>query len=202
MWENLVGRSRPFWRFFYPQLRKTFPQQLGKIEMETFYRAINKIHPSLIRVEADEATYNLHIILRFELEQEIFAGKLALSDLPEAWNDRMKAYLGIDVPDDARGVLQDIHWSSGMFGYFPTYSLGNIIACQIWEKALEAIPNLYEQFEHGEFQALRQWLRENLHKYGRKFTPKETLQIVTGSTIDVNPYLRYLSAKAGEIYDI
>ncbi len=202
MWENLVGRSRPFWRFFYPGLQKAFPEQLGDVEMETFYRAINKMHPSLIRVEADEATYNLHIILRFELEQEIISGAIALRDLPEAWNARMKTYLGVDVPNDAAGVLQDIHWSSGQFGYFPTYSLGNIISCQIWEKALEAMPDLYEQFERGEFLALREWLRQNLHQLGRKFTPKETMEKVVGGPIRVSPYIRYLTAKAADIYGI
>ncbi len=199
MWENLVGRSRPFWRFFYPRLQEAFPEQFKSVELETFYRAINKMHPSLIRVEADEATYNLHIILRFELEQEIFAGTLMPKDLPAAWNERMKAYLGIDVPNDSQGVLQDIHWSSGMFGYFPTYSLGNIIACQIWEKALTAIPDLYEQFERGEFLPLREWLRENLHKHGRKFTPQETMQKVVGGPIEVGPYVRYLKSKASEL---
>jgi len=202
MWENLVGRSRPFWRFFYPRIQEAFPEQLGQVDMETFYRAINIIQPSLIRVEADEATYNLHIILRFELEQAIFNGELALRDLPEAWNARMKEYLGVDVPDDARGVLQDIHWSSGQFGYFPTYSLGNIIACQIWEKVLEAMPDLYDQFERGEFTALREWLRDHLHALGRKFTPAETLQKVAGGPISVEPYLRYLTGKARDIYKI
>lgn len=202
MWENLVGRSRPFWRFFYPSLQETFPEQLGQVDLETFYRAINIIQPSLIRVEADEATYNLHIILRFELEQALFNGELALRDLPEAWNARMKEYLGVDVPNDAKGVLQDIHWSSGQFGYFPTYSLGNIIACQIWEKALEAMPDLYDQFERGEFAALREWLRDHLHALGRKLTPAETLQKVAGGPISVEPYLRYLTGKARDIYKI
>jgi carboxypeptidase Taq len=202
MWENLVGRSRPFWKFFFPQLQAAFPAQFKGVDAETFYRAINKVQPSLIRVEADEATYGLHIILRFELEQEIMEGKLALKDLPEAWNARMKAYLGVDVPNDAQGVLQDIHWSGGMIGYFPTYQLGNIIACQIWEKALKAMPDLYDQFERGEFMALREWLRENLHKHGRKFTPKETLEKVVGGPINVGPYVRYLKSKLGEIYGI
>ncbi len=202
MWENLVGRSRPFWNFFYPKLQAAFPEQLGSVDRETFYRAINKVQPSLIRVEADEATYNLHIILRFELEQEIMEGKLALKDLPEAWNARMKQFLGVDVPDDARGVLQDIHWSDGMIGYFPTYSLGNIISCQIWEKALDAMPDLYEQFERGEFTALREWLRANLHRRGRKFTPKETLEKVVGGPIQVGPYVRYLYRKNQEIYGL
>jgi carboxypeptidase Taq len=202
MWENLVGRSRPFWRFFYPHLREAFPEQFANVEMETFYRAINKMVPSLIRVEADEATYNMHIILRFEMEQEIFNGLIQPKDLPEAWNARMKAYLGVDVPNDAQGVLQDIHWSSGQFGYFPTYSLGNIIASQIWEKALGEMPGLYEQFEQGEFLPLREWLRERLHILGRKFTPQETLKKVVGSPIQVGPYVKYLKAKAADVYGI
>jgi len=202
MWENLVGRSRPFWKYFYPKLQAVFPEQFNGVDVETFYRAINKVQPSLIRVEADEATYGLHIILRFELEQEIMEGKLALRDLPEAWNARMKDYFGVSVPDDAKGVLQDIHWSGGMIGYFPTYQLGNIIASQIWEKALAAMPDLYAQFERGEFTALREWLRENLHRHGRKFTPQETLARVAGGPINVGPYVRYLKAKLGEIYGL
>ncbi|MBE0696758.1 MAG: carboxypeptidase M32 [Anaerolineaceae bacterium] len=200
MWENLVGRSRSFWRFFYPQLQAAFPEAFSKVEMETFYRAINKIQPSFIRVEADEATYNLHIILRFEIEQEIISGKLNLRDLPEVWNAKMKELLGVDVADDAKGVLQDIHWSGGQLGYFPTYSLGNIISCQIWEKALEAMPDLYTQFEQGEFMALREWLRENLHRHGRKFSPQETIKMITGGPIQVGPYMRYLNGKAQDIY--
>lgn len=202
MWENLVGRSRAFWVYFYPRLQTAFPEQFRDISQETFYRAINKMHPSLIRIEADEATYNMHIILRFELEREIFAGNLPLKDLPQAWNERMKTYLGIEVPDDSKGVLQDIHWSSGQFGYFPTYSLGNIIACQIWEKALAAMPDLPVQFARGEFQGLRGWLRANLHCHGRKFTPQETLEKVTGTGIRVDPYLAYLKDKARDIYGL
>ncbi len=203
MWENLVGRSRPFWNYFYPVLQETFPQQFTNVNMEAFYQAINKVQPSLIRVEADEATYNLHIILRFELEREMIRGEIALKDLPDAWNTRFREYLGIEVPNDAMGVLQDIHWSMGLVGYFPTYSLGNIISCQIWEKALQAMPDLPDQFERGEFLNLREWLRENLHHFGRKYTPRETLQRVTGNAeIDVQPYLRYLRSKLGEIYGL
>lgn len=202
MWENLVGRSRSFWRCFYPRLQTAFPDPLGKVDMETFYRAVNKVQPSFIRVEADEATYGLHIILRFELEQEIMQGKLPLRDVPAAWNARMKDYLGVAVPDDAQGVLQDVHWSDGLLGYFPTYSLGNIISAQIWEKALEAMPDLYAQFERGEFGALREWLRQNLHRHGRKFMPAETLLRVVGGPINVGPYVRYLKAKLGEIYGV
>src|SRR5919201_1768108 len=142
MWENLVGRSLPFWRFFFPALQRTFPDQLSGVDVETWHRAVNRVQPSLIRVEADEVTYNLHIILRFELEQEIIDGRIPLADVPEAWNARVKEYLGIDVPDDARGVLQDVHWSFGGLGYFPTYSLGNVVSVQIWEKVREAVPEL------------------------------------------------------------
>ena len=202
MWENLVGRSLPFWRFFFPHLQQTFPEQFGGVDVETLYRAVNKVQPSLIRVDADEITYNMHIILRFELEQEIMGGDIALKDLPEAWNARMKDYLGIDVPDDARGVLQDVHWSGGSLGYFPTYSLGNVISVQIWERALEDLPDLPEQFEQGEFMALREWLRERLHRHGRKFTPTETLERVVGGPIDPAPYVRYLKTKLGEIYGV
>ena len=198
MWENLVGRSRPFWKFFYPKLQAAFPRGSSPgSSAEGFYRAINKVQPSLIRIEADEATYNLHIIVRFELEQELMEGRLALKDLPEAWNARMKAYLGVDVPDNRVGFLQDIHWSGGMIGYFPTYALGNILSAQIWEKALADLPDLYAGFERGEFMALREWLRERVHRHGRKFTPKETVQRVVGGAIDVGPYVRYLKSKLG-----
>jgi carboxypeptidase Taq len=202
MWENLVGRSLPFWRRFYPQLQELFPVPLGAVDVETFYRAVNKVQPSFIRVEADEATYNLHIILRFELEQEIFGGDLSLTDLPEAWNARMRDYLGIDVAEDAQGVLQDVHWSFGGFGYFATYSLGNVVSCQIWEKVREALPDLDDQIEQGEFGELRDWLRENLHRHGRKFTPRETLERVAGGPMDAGPYIRYLKNKLGGIYEL
>jgi carboxypeptidase Taq len=199
MWENLVGRSRPFWEWFYPTLVQTFPQVLGDVEVERWWRAINAIRPSLIRIEADEATYSLHIILRFELEQELIAGTVALDDLPAVWNERMHEYLGVEVPDDARGVLQDVHWSRNSFGYFPTYALGNVISVQIWERVGEAIPDLEEQFERGEFTQLREWLRDNLHRHGRKFTPRETLERVVGGGLDPEPYLAYLNAKLGEL---
>jgi carboxypeptidase Taq len=199
MWENLVGRSLPFLRWFYPRIQRAFSEQLGSVEVEAFYRAVNKIQPSYIRVDADQVTYNMHVILRFELEQEIIAGSVALADLPEAWNAKMKEYLGVDVPDDRRGVLQDVHWSSGGLGYFPTYSLGNVISLQIWEKVRGAIPDLDDQFEQGEFGALREWLREHLHRLGRKFTPQETLLRVVGSPLDAGPYLRYLKDKVGEL---
>ena len=203
LWENLVGRSRAAWRFFLPELKKAFPRQLGDVDLETFYRAINKVQPGLIRVEADELTYGLHVVLRFELEQEMLSGALKLGELPDAWNARMKSYLGVDVPDAASGVLQDVHWSLGYVGYFPTYVIGSIVSAQIWEKAVEAMPALETQFERGEFLPLREWLRENLHRHGRKFTPKETLQKVTGSdAVQVGPYVKYLTAKFTEIYGL
>jgi carboxypeptidase Taq len=194
-WENLVGRSRAFWRWFYPRLQHSFSAQLGGVDEEAFYRAVNKVQPSLIRIDADEVTYNLHIILRFELEQDLIDGRLAVADLPEAWNARMEEYLGVPVPDDARGVLQDMHWPGGSLGYFPTYALGNVISVQIWERALEDLGDLDERFERGEFGDLREWLREHLYVLGAKFTPQETIERVTGSRIDAKPYVRYLREK-------
>jgi carboxypeptidase Taq len=194
-WENLVGRSRPFWRWFYPRLQQSFPSQLGPVDEERFYRAVNRVRPSLVRIDADEVTYNLHIILRFELEQELIENRLAVIDLPEAWDACMNQYLGVDVPDDAQGVLQDMHWAGGAFGYFPTYALGNVISVQIWERALEDLGDLDERFERGEFGDLREWLREHLYRLGAKFTPQETVERVTGSRIDAKPYLRYLREK-------
>ena len=203
MWENLVGRSLPFWRFFFPRLQELFPDALAGYDVDRWYREVNKVEPSLIRVEADEATYNLHIILRFELEQELLEGTLPLDQLPEEWNRRVHDYLGIDVPDDRRGVLQDTHWAGGAVGYFPTYALGNLISAQIWERVLADLPGLYDEFERGDFGSLREWLREHLHRHGRKFTPGETLELVTGSTtIDPEPYVRYLREKIAGIYGL
>ena len=203
LWENLVGRSHAAWTFFLPELKQAFPDQLRHVDVETFYRAINKVQPGAIRVDADELTYGLHVVVRFELEQEMLSGAVRLDELPEAWNARMKAYLGVDVPDAARGVLQDVHWSLGLVGYFPTYVIGSIASAQIWEKLLAAIPDLPEQIQRGEFLGLREWLRDNLHRYGRKFTPRETLQKVAGTdTVDVGPYVVYLRRKFGEIYHL
>jgi carboxypeptidase Taq len=197
MWENLVGRSRCFWRFFYPRLQAHFPDVLADIDEETWYRTVNRVQPSLIRIAADEVTYNMHIVLRFELEQDLLAGNVPLTELPTEWGQRMHDYLGIDVPDDAKGVLQDMHWGTGTIGYFPTYSLGNVMSVQIWERIKDEIADLDEQIERGEFTPLREWLRENIHRHGRKFGPQETLQRAVGSTIDPEPYLRYLNEKHG-----
>ena len=201
MWENLVGRSLPFWEGFYPRLQEYFPAQLGGVSLEAFYKGINKVQPSLIRVEADEATYNLHIMLRLELEIALMEGSLAAKDLPEAWHSRMEEYLGLTPPDDARGVLQDIHWSAGLIGYFSTYALGNLVSVQLWERINRDIPDLEEQIRRGEFSALLSWLRENIHRHGRKFEPQELAERVTGSKIDPAPYVRYLRDKYAQIYE-
>ena len=172
MWENLVGRSLPFWRRFFPRLQEMFPDALGDYDAERWYREVNAVEPSLIRVEADEATYNLHIILRFELEQEMLAGSFPLEQLPEEWNRRMWEYLGIEVPDDTRGRSAGRRTGrAAAIGYFSTYALGNLISAQIWEKITADLPDLDDGFEQGEFGPLRDWLREHLHRHGRKFTP-------------------------------
>ena len=202
MWENLVGRSRPFWEHFYPRFQQLFPTQVGNVSLDTFYKGINKVERSLIRVEADEATYNLHIMLRLELEIAMVEGKIAVKDLPEAWNARMKDYLGIIPPNDAQGVLQDIHWSGGMFGYFSTYALGNLISAQLLEKFKATTPDFDEQMRRGDFSGLLSWLRTNIHQHGRKYEPQELVQRVTGSTIDPVPYMRYLKSKYSEIYGL
>jgi carboxypeptidase Taq len=202
MWENFVGRSRPFWVAFYPRLQELFPGSLSKVKLADFYRAINKVEPSLIRVDADEATYNLHIMLRFELEVELMSGALEVRDLPEAWNTRMRDYLGITPPDDAKGVLQDVHWSEGYIGYFPTYALGNLMAAQLWERINKDLPDLVTQIERTQFGGLLVWLRENIHRHGAKYYPMELLQRVTGQGLTPEPYLRYLRAKFGEVYEL
>ena len=173
LWENVVGRSKPFWNYYYPKLQEFFPQQLNTVSLDHFYGAINKVEPSFIRVEADEVTYSLHIFLRFELEQALLNQKLKVTDLPEAWNSKMQDYLGITPPDDAQGVLQDVHWAAGMFGYFPTYSLGTVLSVQFYEQTLKDIPTLPEQFAQGEFEPLLNWFRENVHQHGRKYTANE-----------------------------
>ena len=195
LWENLVGRSGPFWRFFYPRVQETFPEQLGDVELDRFFAGVTRVRPSLIRVRADEVTYGMHVILRFELEQDLVNGRVGLDELPDAWNGKMAEYLGVEVPDDARGVLQDTHWASGLIGYFPTYLLGTVMSVQIWEKAREDMADLEEQVERGEFAGLRDWLGEHVHRHGRKFPPQETLRRAIGTTIDAKPYLAYLRAK-------
>jgi carboxypeptidase Taq len=198
-WENLVGRSAPFWEHWYGPLQESFPT-LRDVELDDFVRAINRAEPGLIRVDADETTYSLHIILRFELEQELIEGTVALEELPEIWNARMKEFLGVDVPSNADGVLQDVHWSGGGIGYFPTYALGNVISLQLWDVVRRALPDLDAQLAAGELLPLSDWLRDNLYSLGRKLTPTETIERLTGSPeIDPEPYLAYLRDKAAAL---
>jgi carboxypeptidase Taq len=202
MYENLVGRSRPFWEHFYPKLQEYFPSQLGNVSLDSFYKGINKVEPSLIRVEADEATYNLHIMLRMELEIALLEGTLKVKDLPEAWNARMEEYLGLMPTDDGKGVLQDVHWANGYFGYFSTYALGNLVSVQLWEQMNKDIPDLSDQIRQGDFSNLLTWMGTQVHRHGKKFKPQELVERITGSKIDSRPYVRYLKTKYGEIYEI
>ncbi|MCS6906328.1 MAG: carboxypeptidase M32 [Anaerolineales bacterium] len=200
LWENLVGRSKPFWEHFYPRLQEYFPEQLGNVPLEAFYRGINKVQPSLIRVEADEATYNLHVMLRLEIEIQLMTGDLEVRHLPEVWNTHMQEYLGVTPSNNAEGVLQDVHWSHGYIGYFPTYALGNLISVQLWEAIHRDVPNLEEQIRRGEFAELLGWLREKIHRHGSKFEAPELVERVTGQAITPQPYIRYLRQKYGEVY--
>jgi carboxypeptidase Taq len=202
LWENMVGRSRAFCGFLAPYVAELYPESSAALDADTLYRAVNRVQPSFIRVEADEVTYGLHIILRFELEQELIEGSLSVEQLPEAWNTRFKDYFGIDVPDDAHGVLQDVHWSAGLIGYFPTYAIGNIVAGQLWERARADIADLEEHLAKGELAPLREWLRDNVHRHGSKFQLPELLERVAGRPIDVTPYISYLTAKFGEVYGL
>jgi carboxypeptidase Taq len=202
LWENIVGRGRPFAGWLHGQLQEVFPQQFGSMTADAFHRAVNKVQPSLIRVEADEATYGLHIILRFELERAMISGTVALEDLPEAWNARMKQYLGVDVPDDANGVLQDVHWSGGDIGYFATYALGNLIAAQLWERARADLPGLDASLAAGDGSSLREWLGSHVHRFGRIYPPRELVRRVVGGPIAVEPFLTYLNGKLRPIYGL
>ena len=194
-WENLVGRSAGFWRWFYPTLQALFPERLGRIDEAVFVRSVSAVRPGFIRGDADEVTYGLHIILRFELERELLAGTVGVDELPDVWNARMRDYLGVDVPDDAHGVLQDMHWSAGLFGYFPTYQLGNVVSVQIWRCALAELGDLEKHFSRGEFGQLRDWLRDQIYRHGSRYPAPELIRRVTGSEIDPEPYLEYLHTK-------
>ena len=200
MWENLIGRSRPFWDYCFPHARKAFPDALGSETTDTFYKAINTVFPSLIRVEADEVTYNLHIMLRFELEQDMIAGKIRIQDLPEEWNDRMESWLGVRPSKDSDGVLQDIHWSLGAIGYFPTYALGNLMSTQLFNAAKKAIPDLDAKTSQGDFSALLDWLRTNVHQHGRRKTAGQILLDATGSELSSESWMHYAQSKFGELY--
>ncbi len=203
LWENIVGRSRGFWEYFYPQLREIFPNQLGNVGLDEFYRAINKVENSLIRTDADEVTYNLHVMLRFDFELQMLEGSLSVRDLPEAWNERFESDLGMAPPDDRDGVLQDVHWySSVVGGVFQGYSLGNILSAQYYTKALEAHPEIPDQICLGNFGTLHQWLVENIYQHGRKFTAAELTERVTGSPLTIQPYINYLKNKYSQLYKV
>ena len=200
LWENCVGRSRAFWHCFYPMLQHTFPQQLADVPLDRFYAAINRATPSLIRVEADELTYNLHIMLRVEIEQALIEGRAEPDDLPGLWNEKMQSYLGIVPERDAEGVLQDVHWSMGAFGYFPTYTLGNLYSVQFFEQATLELPQLEEEMRAGHLLPLRRWLEQKIHRWGWMFTPDHLARRVTGSGVNPEPFLRYLETKYAELY--
>ncbi len=202
MWENLVGRSRAFWRHFYPAAQAKFPAALGNVDADAFYFAINDVRPSLIRVEADEATYNLHILIRFELEQALLSGDLPPADAPAAWNDKYRQYLGIASETDANGVMQDVHWSAGLVGYFPTYTLGNLYAAQFFAAADRELGGLHAQFARGEFRPLREWLREKIHRHGQRYTSAELVKRVTGQELSSEPLVSHLRDKYGELYGV
>jgi carboxypeptidase Taq len=195
LWENMVGRSAGFWRWCLPHAQAALPERFDGVTWQEVQRAANAVRPSLIRVSADEVTYGLHIVLRFELELALIEGDLAVADLPAAWQERTRAYLGLEVPDHAHGVLQDIHWAEGAFGYFPTYALGNVIAGQLWQRVTADLPDLDERIAGGDFAPLREWLAEHVHRHGRRYLTGELLQRVVGEGLDPAPYLAYLEAK-------
>ena len=203
LWENIVGRSRRFWNHYYPQLQSVFPEQLGDVPIDTFYRAINKVERSLIRTNADEVTYNLHVMLRFDLELALLEGELEIKDLPNTWRERFEADFGIVPPDDKDGVLQDVHWYFGLIGGgFQGYTLGNILGAQFFTAATKAHPEVRSEIENGEFQTLHNWLKENLYQHGSKYTAPEIVERATGTTLSIQPYMTYLRTKYGELFNL
>lgn len=203
LWENLVGRSRPFWRHYYPKLQQTFPEQLKDVSLDTFYRAINKVQRSLIRTDADEVTYNLHVMIRFDLELDLLEGKLAVKDLPQAWHARYQSDLGIQAPSDVDGVLQDVHWYAGIIGgAFQGYTLGNIMSALFYEQALQAHPTIPQEIEQGRFDTLYEWLQKNIYRHGSKYTANELIERITGASLTIDPYVDYLRTKFGDLYKL
>lgn len=202
LFENVVGRSKLFWSHHFPRLQQLFPEQLARRSLDDFYRAINKVEPSFIRVEADELTYHMHIILRFELEREMIAGTTAVDEVPDAWNAKMKEYLGIVPPSPAKGCLQDIHWSHGAFGYFPSYSMGSVLAVQLYDTAVAEDPRIVEELGRGRCGALRDWMERRVYEYGKKLPPAKLVERVTGSPLTVQPFVRYAREKYSEIYGL
>ncbi|MEQ8818746.1 MAG: carboxypeptidase M32 [Sumerlaeia bacterium] len=200
MWENMIGCSRAFWTNYFPRLREHFPQELNDVTLDELVRAVNKVDRTLIRVEADEVTYGIHIVIRFEIELALLEGELEAADIPAAWNAKIKEYLGLDVPDDGVGCLQDVHWSYGAFGYFPTYALGNLYAAQMMPRIEKDLPQLWEQVGRGELLPLREWLRKNVHEVGSRKTAPELIASLTGRGLEAEPFLAYLEKKYGELY--
>ncbi len=202
MWENQIGRSKQFWQHFYPLLRKYFPKPFKLIKLNDFYRVINNVQTSLIRTESDEVTYNLHIIIRYELEKDLIEGKIKVEDLSKLWNSKIKQYLGITVPKDAKGVLQDVHWSGGSIGYFPTYSLGNLYSAQFFAAVQKTIPNLYDQIADGNFKSIHQWLHKNIHQHGKFYTADQLVKKVTGESLNSKYFVEYIKNKYSELYQL
>jgi carboxypeptidase Taq len=200
--ENMVGRSKEFWRYFYPHLQSIFSKQLENVSLEDFYRSVNTVKPSFIRVEADELTYNLHIMLRYEIEKGLIAGKIEAKDLPAIWNQKMQDYLGITPATDTEGVLQDVHWSFGGIGYFPSYSLGNLYAAQILHTIQKELPDFYNHIENGRFDIVQDWLKENIHQYGKLYTPNELIVKITGEELNAEYLVEYLEKKYTEVYGL
>lgn len=201
LWENNVGRSLPYWKAHYAKAQATFPENLSGVSLPQFYKGINQINPSLVRVESDELHYHFHILIRYEIEKGLIEGSLSVNDLREIWNDKYKTYLNVDVPDDNNGVLQDIHWAHGSIGYFPTYSLGSFYAAQFFEQALKDMPNLLEQIEKGDNSQLLQWLRSNIHQHGRFYTAEELCKVVTGEPLNFKYFMDYTKKKYSGIYN-
>ncbi|MCY4172407.1 MAG: carboxypeptidase M32 [Bacteroidetes bacterium] len=200
LWENQVGRSYAFWKCYYRDLQQRFKTSLGNIPLETFYKAINRVRPSAVRVDADEVTYNLHIILRYEIELMLIQGEVPINELPELWNDKMNEYIGIEPENETEGILQDIHWALGAIGYFPTYALGNLMSAQIFSCAQEAINDLENQISTGQFHPLRQWLQSNIYQWGRKLSAIEIIERLTSGGISTQPWLQYIQKKYSDIY--
>lgn len=202
LWENIIGRSREFWKYFYPKLQKEFPETLGTVSLENYYQVINQVKPSLIRVDADEVTYSLHIIVRFEIERELLNGAIRIADLPKIWKQKMGEYLGIEVPNDKLGVLQDVHWAGGLFGYFPTYALGNLYASQFYESAKKGVSGLAGKISRGNLLPLREWLRRNIHIHGKFYSAGGLIREVTGEELSSRYFINYLRRKYGELYQL
>jgi len=202
VWENMVGRGKSFWEYFFPKLQEKFPKPFSKIKFIDFYKAINNVVPSLIRTEADEVTYSLHIIMRFEIEKELLDGSVEVEDLPKIWNDKVKEYFGITVPNEALGVLQDVHWSGGMLGYFPTYALGNLYAAQFFQTAVRDIEDLEGKFSKGQFGQFREWLKENIHIHGKMYSAKDLVEKVSGEKLNSKYFEEYIEKKYSEIYNL